>query len=196
MSDLKNNTNHINDDVLQKLFDEELEVSDLEGTALDGMNFEALRAKIDASELEQTRLSRLERLGDLVRWSADEAQKDLDSNTLFSKIQADLTERPKLRVVQGQKRNQRVVGFAAVGLAIAAAIMLAIMWTANSGNDGEIAEHPMDDPREVYVEHTSPTLVPPSGTEVEQVDFGANTGTVFEVEGEEGQSLAVVWIAE
>lgn len=184
MSDLKNN--HINDDVLQKLFDEEL--GELEG------DFDALKAEIDESELEQARLLRLERLGDLVRWSADEAQNDLDSDALFAKIQADLTERPQLRVVQGQKRTQRVVAIAAAGLAIAAAIMLAIMWQAK--DEGEIAEHPMDDPRELYVEGSSATFVTPTGTEVEEVDFGANTGTVFEVEGEEGQSLAVVWIAE
>jgi hypothetical protein len=27
-----------------------------------------------------------------------------------------------------------------------------------------------------------------------EVDFGANTGTIFEVEGGAGESLAVVWI--
>ncbi len=36
----------------------------------------------------------------------------------------------------------------------------------------------------------------PQGSSVERVEFGANTGTVFEVEGDEGQPLAVVWIAE
>lgn len=34
----------------------------------------------------------------------------------------------------------------------------------------------------------------PHGTEVEEVDFGENTGTVFAVEGEAGEPIAVVWI--
>jgi hypothetical protein len=34
------------------------------------------------------------------------------------------------------------------------------------------------------------------GSEVVKVDFGSNTGTIFEVEGGAGESLAVVWIDE
>ena len=34
------------------------------------------------------------------------------------------------------------------------------------------------------------------GSEVVEVDFGANTGTVFEVAGQAGQPLAVVWISD
>ena len=32
------------------------------------------------------------------------------------------------------------------------------------------------------------------GTEVLEVDFGVNTGTIFNVEGGAGESLAVIWI--
>ena len=36
----------------------------------------------------------------------------------------------------------------------------------------------------------------PQGSEVEEVDFGDNVGTVFEVEGEAGEPIAVVWIMD
>ncbi len=38
------------------------------------------------------------------------------------------------------------------------------------------------------------TVDPPHGSEVVEVDFGENTGTVFAVEGNTGEPLAVVWI--
>ena len=36
----------------------------------------------------------------------------------------------------------------------------------------------------------------PPGSEVEVVDFGSNTGTVFAVKGEAGEPLAVVWLSD
>jgi hypothetical protein len=62
----------------------------------------------------------------------------------------------------------------ATGLAAAAAIFLAVMaWPA---------------------EQSSESMPVARGSEVVEVDFGANTGTIFEVEGGAGESLAVVWI--
>ena len=85
-------------------------------------------------------------------------------------------------------------------MAIAAAVAIAFL--AQPSTDPDIAEsvHP-DEGREriAEAEIDDPTHVqlhPPGGSSVERVEFGANTGTVFEVEGEQGQPLAVVWIAE
>jgi hypothetical protein len=63
-----------------------------------------------------------------------------------------------------------------VGLAAAAAVFLAVM-----GGPSQRTATPTPIAR---------------GTEVLKVDFGPNTGTIFEVEGGAGQPLAVVWIDE
>ena len=53
----------------------------------------------------------------------------------------------------------------------------------------------------LIVNRTNPAVVPPPqaavvhGTRVENVDFGSNTGTVFEIENG-GVAVAVVWITE
>jgi negative regulator of sigma E activity len=112
---------------------------------------------------------------------------ELDSNALFARIEAEIEpgaavdERPaaddtapvELRVVPGG-RERRIWGGLATGLAAAAAIFLAVIaWPEEQG---------------------SPSLEMARGTEVVEVDFGANAGTVFEVEGGAGQPLAVIWI--
>jgi hypothetical protein len=80
---------------------------------------------------------------------------------------------PVLRVVPGG-RERRIWGAVATGFAAAAAIFLAVMaWPAEQAPNGR----PMA-----------------RGTEVLEVDFGSNAGTIFNVEGGAGESLAVVWI--
>ncbi|MEM6954161.1 MAG: hypothetical protein AAF411_04175 [Myxococcota bacterium] len=173
----------IDDDKLQRFFDGDL----TEGEA------KVLQRDIDASDLEGARLDQLARLSDLMRIGV-EATQAIDSNALFERIEAKIEAEPapRLQVIEGQKRK-RTWGVVAVGLAAAAAVALVFFQSQPT----EIAEHPMDDPRQVLVEnHPEVQVHPPSGSEVLEVDFGANTGTVFEVEGAEGQPLAVVWIAE
>ena len=81
-------------------------------------------------------------------------------------------------------------------VALAAAVTLFFV-TRPPAEDPQRAQHPFDERREVLVENTSHVVVhPPGGTEVEDVEWGASTGTVFHVEGSEGQPLAVVWIDE
>lgn len=120
----------------------------------------------------------------------------IDSDALFARIEADIaaseashgapepSARPAqaaeaspipLRVVPG-RRERRIWAAVATGLAAAAAVALAIVsWPSRQAPP-----------------HTSTVR----GSEVVAVDFGANTGTIFEVEGGAGQSLAVVWIDE
>lgn len=165
------------DEKLQMLFDGELSPEEeaelrreLEGSA------EA------AAELRQWATMR----GALAKVSAEWSGK-LDSDALFARIEAeiqtgaDVDERPpaseaapvELRVVPGG-RERRIWGGLATGLAAAAAIFLAVIaWPEKPG---------------------SPSLETARGTEVLAVDFGANAGTVFEVEGGAGQPLAVIWI--
>ena len=192
MTDATQKPDHewIDDGKLQQLFDGEL----TEGEE------RVVRRDVSKEPLEKERLARLERRGDLVRFSADDASANIDADALFAKIEAGVAadKSPRLELIKGQKK-QRTMGIAVTAFAVAAAVAIAFFvgpGLVGTGG-GEQARHPMDDPREVLVEHDPAVLVhPPSGSEVEHVDFGANTGTVFEVQGEEGQPLAVVWIAE
>ena len=88
------------------------------------------------------------------------------------------------------------------GLAAAAAAAIAYLGPSEPGPDTEvvaIGERPESgggDGQEL-----APLLGPSADeelrrTEVLAVDFGANTGTVFSVEGTEGSRYAVVWLTD
>lgn len=186
------NVEHIEDDTLQRLFD---------GEATEGELAE-FAERLD-TKLEQARLERLGRVGDLVRMHADDAEATLDaetSNALFDQIlggvQEAEKETPRLRVIQGQKRQRAGVA-AALAVAIAAAVALAFYLRPPATEEPTVAEtdHPFDTSQEVLVHDTHHVEVhAPGGSEVEDIDFGGNTGTIFQVPGEHGQPLAVVWI--
>ena len=175
---------HIDDDKLQKYYDGELS----EGEAT------LVRRDVNASELEQARIRQLDRVGDLVRFSAQERIPDIDSDALFSKIEEGInkTPNPRLHLIDSSKKRSQWGVSAAIAIAVAAAITFLLM---RQSTEEPVAEHPMDEKREVLVE-THIDIHPPAGSEVVGIDFGSNTGTVFQVEGERGQPLAVVWIDE
>lgn len=169
------------DEKLQLLFDGELAPEEEA----------ALRRELERSEEARSQLRDWEQLSDALQRTAKGWAGTIDSDALFARIEAEIgstestedqsateTEphgrRPSLRVVPGG-RERRVWGVVAVGLAAAAAVFLAVV----GGTSKQAAPTPMA-----------------RGTEVLEVDFGPNTGTIFEVEGGAGQSLAVVWIDE
>lgn len=144
----------------------------------------AFRRELESSREDAVQLHELEQLRKAMQGvSADWAAK-IDSDALFARIEADVSapvipinrpvERPALRAVPGS-RERRVWGAAATGFAAAAAIFLAVIaWPEGGPQDaGQLAIR---------------------GSEVLEVDFGTSTGTIFEVEGGAGESLAVVWI--
>ena len=176
---------HLEDDKLQRYFDGEL----TEGEA------KVVRRAIDDSEVEQARLAQLERLSEVLKVS-EEFAADLDSEALFSRIETaiDNAPNPRLRLIQGAKSRQRAGTAMGVAVAIAAAVAMAFVLRPTPP-DPPVAHAPeieqVDDEPNLDVIHH-----PPPGSSVDEVDFGANTGTVFEIEGDEGQPLAVVWIME
>ncbi len=184
---------HLDDDKLQRYFDGEL--TDGEATVM--------RRDIEASDLEQARIQQLERLGDLVRMNADDVSADIDADALFSGIEAGIAqEGPRLKLIEGARRKQRAGVVVGVAVAIAAAVTLVLLLKPPA--DDNVARHPMDTDQEriatdddIEIEESGFHIVhPPSGSEVVRIDFGSNTGTIFQVEGDEGQPLAVVWIDE
>lgn len=181
---------HIDDDKLQRFYDGEL----TEGEAL------VVGREVEASELEQARVAQMERLGEVLRAGAEAEADEIDSEALFLRIERGVQSEPapRLKLIEGQKRKQRNTAVVGVAMAIAAAVAIAFL--AQPSTDPDVAEsvHP-DEGEQMRAQIDDPTHVqldPPGGSSVEMVEFGANTGTVFEVEGDEGQPLAVVWIAE
>lgn len=164
------------DDKLQMLFDGELAPEEEA----------ALRRELQSSEEAMAQLRQWEQLSDTLQRTSRDWAGAIDSDALFERIEAEIASLeaprprdaaaaapPRLRVVPGG-RERRVWGVAAVGLAAAAAVFLAVMSGPSEQTITPIAR----------------------GTEVLKVDFGPNTGTIFEVEGGAGQPLAVVWIDE
>lgn len=162
------------DDRLQMFFDGELTPEE-----------EAeLRRELEGSPENSAQLRDWEQLRAAMKSVSSDWAGEIDSDALFARIEADISapvipinrpvERPALQVVPG-KRERRVWGAAATGFAAAAAIFLAVIaW-------------PEGAPRS-----TDPIAT--RGSEVLEVDFGPNTGTIFEVEGGAGEKLAVIWI--
>jgi anti-sigma factor RsiW len=144
----------------------------------------AVRRSLEGSPEGMARLREWEQLREAMKSVSEDWAGEIDSDTLFARIEAEISapvvpieqperEQPALRVVPG-KRERRVWGGVATGFAAAAAIFLAVMaWPGEPAVD------------------SVPVV---RGSEVLEVDFGSNTGTIFEVEGGAGESLAVVWI--
>ncbi|MAQ14545.1 MAG: hypothetical protein CMN30_09750 [Sandaracinus sp.] len=182
----------IDDDKLQRFYDGDL----TEGEA------KVVGRDVDASAEEQERVAQMSRLGDILRASAEVESEGIDADALFLRIERGIEKEPvpRLQVIQGQKKKQRTGAVIAAAVAIAAAVTVAFLFrqpvdpnTAQSVHPDEgrlrTAQADIEDPMHVQIH-------PPGGSSVERVEFGANTGTVFEVQGEQGQPLAVVWIAE
>ena len=143
----------------------------------------AVRRELERSPEGAVQLREWEQLRSAMKRVSTEWTAEIDSDSLFARIESDIAapvvpieqakpEPPALRVVPGG-HERRVWGGVATGFAAAAAIFLAVMaWP--------------DAPLE-----TAPIT---RGSEVLEIDFGSNTGTIFEVEGGAGESLAVVWI--
>mgnify|MGYP001815196344 FL=1 len=164
------------DEKLQMLFDGELAPEEEA----------ALRRSLEDSPEGMAQLRDWEKLRNAMQTASSQWAGGIDSDALFARIEAELiapeapvvpiqSEAPVLRMVPGG-RERRIWGAVAGGLAAAAAIFLAVMtWPGGS----------------------TPTGAPIArGSEVLEVDFGSNTGTIFEVEGGAGEMLAVVWIVD
>ena len=148
----------------------------------------ALRRDLEGSAEGQAQLREWEQIRGAMKSVSSDWAGALDSDALFARIESDIQAAaipeapeappvelapPVLRVVPGG-RERRVWGAVATGFAAAAAIFLAVMaWPDQQApSEGALTR----------------------GTEVLEVDFGANAGTIFNVKGGAGESLAVVWI--
>lgn len=183
----------LSEEKLHRYFDGELDASEAE----------EVRLALEQSEADQRKLEELERLHSLIKLAAEDAAADLSSEELFANVRDGIAgnktagKAQPLRVLEGENRPTRIEGWkigtaAGMGLAVAAAVLLFVL---AGDKDLPVAERPDRPEPEVEIAETPLTTIEgPQGSEVEEVDFGGNTGTVFEVEGEAGEPIAVVWI--
>lgn len=186
---------HLEEEKLQQYFDGELPESEAD----------EVRRALETSDEARRRLEQLGRLHSLIAMAAEDAAADMPSDDLFAKVRAGIDEQKRrgygepFRVVPGEgQRPTHIEGWkvgvsAGIGLAVAAAVLLFVLATESEGPVVETG--PAVDPQvEISEEVAVTTIETPQGSEVEEVDFGRNIGTVFEVEGEAGEPIAVVWI--
>ena len=179
-------TQPIHDEKLQQYFDGELNADEAA----------ELKKQIASSRDSIDSLKQLEAFSKAMSDSASDWAEQVDSSAMFAAIENRIENetgasndassmKPGLRVIRGGGQRRKVPDLA-IGFAAAAALCLAVLaWPKSQPN--------LAPPQGVEVASTSSSS---RGTEIEEVDFGDNTGTVFAVEGAGGQLLAVVWISE
>lgn len=166
------------DDSLQRIFD-----GDIAG---------APEASIEAHPQGPLRLEKLQHLQSRLRSHVASASSlsEEESGAMFEAIALRLKDAeaeqsaPVLRMVP-RERWQPIVGTAAA-FAVAAAVMLVYLGSAGPRSPrGLTRAAPV-----MTVTHDH------LGSEVVEADFGSNIGTIFEVEGNSGEPIAVVWISD
>ncbi len=170
----------IDDDTLQRFYDGDL-------TPLEEHSVNAL---LEADPEAQRRLAELGRLTEVMREAAEELGRSASSAALFAAIESKLAQPEelgfgtRLRVVTSEWLEHRRATLAPIITATAvAAITLVAVVRPNEG-----AELPIAGESEAQV-------IAVHGSRVENVDFGASTGTVFEIDNG-GVAAAVVWITD
>lgn len=184
---------HLEEEKLQRYFDGELDPTEAQ----------EVRLALESSPEDQARLEQLERLHSLISLAAEDMASDLASDDLFAKVRDGIEGKARagkaqpLRVIDGESAPTRVEGWkvglaGGMGLAVAAAVLLFVL---GEDQDPEVTARAPVPSADVDIGDTALTTIEgPQGSEVEEVDFGSNTGTVFEVQGEAGEPIAVVWI--
>jgi hypothetical protein len=157
-----------------------------------------ISAKASADFDADAMFARIE--ADLTTSSAEISTESLDTGSL------GVSKRPALRVIDGGGQKvpaasvpsdvgrRRILGAVIGGLAVAAAAAIALSQWGNDAvevADGDDIVAPAPD---TTPEVDDIAVAEHQRTEVLEVDFGTNVGTIFAVEGSEGHRYAVVWL--
>lgn len=193
-------TSPLDDDTLQRFYDGDLSPLEEHG----------VQARIEADPDAQRRLLALGRMTELLRDGTAALGGSLDSNALFAAIEGELAKPsrvgagPRLRVITSEwlEHRRSVVVSLAGAAAVAAVTFLAVLrpGTHAPEDDGTLVLAPGEQapavlPVEEPAREPAQVIASVHGSSVEEVDFGANTGTVFELDNE-GVAVAVVWISD
>ncbi len=180
--------------------------------ALSPTEAEEVRALVAEDGSLQAKLDGLAEVREVVRAVAarDAAAVDPEADAMFARIQAQIAPiaappAPTLRAIEGGRARQRPAAKAAekpnylpiaIGLLAFAAVALIAIW--GPGLPGDDADPIATGPADAGATATPDmdTALAAIGTEILEVDFGTNSGTIFAVEGDEGERYAVVWLAD
>lgn len=209
MSALKN----IDDVLLHRFFDGDL----------DEHEAAEVQAALDADPSLADKLAGLDEVRLAVRALAAQSLEDLSSDALWARVEAGISadegkaaaeparSKPALRAIAGgaassgpprESAEPKLLPLVVGALAIAAVALLAIWAVPGSGVPGG------ESPQLALIEDAAPSGLPShpelapeetvlARTEIIEVDFGPNSGTIFAVEGDqEGERFAVVWLAD
>jgi anti-sigma factor RsiW len=185
----------IDDDTLQRFYDGDLSPLEEHG----------VQARIEADPAAQQRLAELGRLTELIREGAEELGESVRSSTLFAAIEARLAEPDqvglgaRLRVIGGEwleHRRASLLPLVAATAVAAVTLMVVIRPSSQLPETSGAATPRAQEQAAQQAAPVAPTQVAEvHGSSVENVDFGASTGTVFEIDNE-GVAVAVVWITD
>lgn len=174
----------------------------------------ALRAELSRGGAAAEELARLERLGTVMRAAGEQLQTQVDSEALFARIQAGIAADGEVEATRAPAQDRgsesllsRIFGHrvwipAAGALALAAAVLMTIYRPVEPGEleaapgfPGGASDAPSKPAEpETPVEAAALPESAPASSEVVQVDFGDNAGTVFDVALSGGASTPVIWI--
>jgi anti-sigma factor RsiW len=192
-------TQHLDEETLNLAFDGELDPSSEQTTR---------KHLGDCTECA-SRYHALERLRELVVLSAAEVVQDVDFDRAFAHIEresrarrsASWLERVRTLVQElAEHKPLRLVAPAVGALAAAAWLLLATRPANGPGATGPVASTSGDRQAGRLDRDESRRkermMLAARDSEVVQVDFGENSGTVFEIALADGASTPVVWIEE
>jgi len=189
---------HVSDELLQRHFDGELGAPELA----------PLEAHLGTCRVCSARRAAFGRLSEFVAQSAREDAAGVDFGGLFSRIEQGIDQASaktagdgKASVasvipIRSRSRSLSMLTTLSAGLAAAAAVLLMVYQSGAPGRPGTTAEGvaPSATPAPQTATPTAPKAATPGHSEVVQVDFGLNAGTVFDIALADGSSTAVVWI--
>lgn len=175
----------LNDETLQRLLDGDLNAREAKQA----------RDVIAASEADAARYRSFQRLHGLMQMAADEMAEGLDSDAMFRNIEAGIAkDRPgALSLIRAwfseffEHRSQVWMPMAGASV-VAAAVLLTFYMPEQQFETAAI----VGDGQPLAAVTAEGATAPSS--EIVQVDFGANSGTVFEIALAGGKSTPVVWI--
>ncbi len=175
---------HIDDDRLQAFFDREL------GTG----ETKLVSAHVAECAECAKRVRKLERLSAIFARTAEDAGAEPELAGMYARVRAGIAKQEKagfgerLRVWTSEVVEHRKSVIVSVGAAaaVAAAAVIVVLQPFKGDDTGS---HPK-------VATPTHTTAGPGSSTVTAYDFGANAGTVFNVEDDSGGEYAVVWIDE
>jgi anti-sigma factor RsiW len=177
----------VEDELLQRYFD-----GDLDPAAA-----AAVAQRVEHSPEARERLRALNALHAAVDRSVQDQVPGVDFDALFARIERGVQERPTPSAeerawwhehMETQPAKKPRAWLPAMGALAAAAVLLLAVLRGLSLPHGDQAPATKGAPEASGGTSSTP------GSEVVEVDFGSNAGTVFEIALDDGNSTPVVWI--